>query len=877
MPLDVHVVTHTHWDREWYHPAGRFRQRLVALIDELLDAPPGTEESFLLDGQAIVVEDYLAVRPERRQSLAALLQGGRIEAGPWYVLADELIPSGEALIRNLLAGKRALAALGAESPPVLYCPDSFGHPAALPELAAGFGLPLIIAWRGLGGRRWPSGDLFEWRAPSGASEFLFHLARDGYELGSSLPTDEERAAERWRRLRGELASRSTTGVLLVQNGADHHARQRGLETALQALARAAQPDLAHASSLTRFAGALAAKAGAARPPRIEGELRDSYGYTWALQGTLATRAAQKRANATVERALLREAEPWAALAWWRGGTPRGALLDAAWKTLLHAHPHDTLCGCSIDAVADAFDVRVASAAAQADGVRYDALLDLAHHDPVEARERKGHWRPVVIARNASARRRGGIAYVELEELIADVAVGPGSGSTPPPPTADAPRALRIDGATVVQPLSTARVHRRIESPRHYPDNGLVHVTRALAWFPELPGYGVRGFALHEGRSRGKLPERARARGTTIENGLLRLSVHEAGSVSLEQIATGERLDDLLVIEDRVDVGDTYTPAPRGAASRVEHTATRVRLRGPLRAEVEIRWRLRDARQRATSRLTVSLALDAGSPFVRVGIVGHNAADDHRLRIGFRTGIRATEHWADAAFGPVRRVPLEVPPEDSAAETPPPTAPLHRYVSVFDEQRGTTLYSDGLAEYEVAADGTVFVTAVRAVGQLSRNDVAERPGHAGWPAPTPGAQCHGPFAAQLALFPHEARTSDTVARIERVADDVLLPLTAFTLRSALRLPDAVAGVELDGAGLAVSAIKPSDDGRWLVLRCVNLLDRTVDGAWTLGVPLAEARASRLDETPGEARAIEGPTVRFTAAAREVVTTLVRCQP
>src|SRR5690349_1050534 len=151
MPLDVHVVTHTHWDREWYQPLGRFRQRLVALIDELLDDPPTAGESFLLDGQAIILEDYLAVRPERADALRSLLRDSRLEAGPWYVLADELIPSGEAVVRNLLAGRRLLQRLGATPPPVLYCPDSFGHAAALPAIAAGFGLPVIILWRGYGG------------------------------------------------------------------------------------------------------------------------------------------------------------------------------------------------------------------------------------------------------------------------------------------------------------------------------------------------------------------------------------------------------------------------------------------------------------------------------------------------------------------------------------------------------------------------------------------------------------------------------------------------------------------------------------------------------------------------------------------------------
>ena len=90
--MRIHIVSHTHWDREWYQPHGRFRQRLVALVDELIDAPPGDGASFLLDGQGVVLEDYLAVRPERRAELGALLRDGRLEAGPWFVLADELIP-----------------------------------------------------------------------------------------------------------------------------------------------------------------------------------------------------------------------------------------------------------------------------------------------------------------------------------------------------------------------------------------------------------------------------------------------------------------------------------------------------------------------------------------------------------------------------------------------------------------------------------------------------------------------------------------------------------------------------------------------------------------------------------------------------------------
>src|SRR4051794_9408045 len=98
--LRVLLVSHTHWDREWYQPLDVFRQRLVRLVDDLLDNPPADGSSFLLDGQAILLDDYLEMRPHRAGELSQLLRDGRIEAGPWYVLADELIPSGEALVRN---------------------------------------------------------------------------------------------------------------------------------------------------------------------------------------------------------------------------------------------------------------------------------------------------------------------------------------------------------------------------------------------------------------------------------------------------------------------------------------------------------------------------------------------------------------------------------------------------------------------------------------------------------------------------------------------------------------------------------------------------------------------------------------------------------
>ena len=882
----VHVLAHTHWDREWNLPAGRFRQRLVALIDELLDGD-APRSPFLLDGQAVVLDDYLEVRPERASDLAAALQDGTIEAGPWYVLADELIPSGEALVRNLLAGRRTLRAFGAEPPPVLYSPDAFGHPAALPLIACGFGLDVAIAWRGFGSARWPRGDTVRWASADGSTVTLFHLPPSGYELGANLPVDLPGAAARWRAMHDVLASRSRTGLLFVQNGADHHARQDGADDAISALAAAAAPTRLVRTTLRRFATELVARSAALALPVVTGELRDSYGYTWTLQGTFGTRARQKRRNAMLERTLIRDAEPWAALAARAGYPTRRHLTAAAWRTTLLSHPHDTLCGCSVDEVARAMDARLDDAMTQAAGIRHDAILDCVGHDPTAARNRKPQWRSLVLVRNRAARTRSGIAEIELETFLADVGVGPGSA---PPLRVRHVGARRIANGTVpVQMLATRRANRRTESPRHYPDNDLVEVRRVVAWLPPVAGYAVAPLPLDDVAGASPVPAPSvTGDSDTLDNGILRVHLEVDRTISIAACDGSWAVANALGIENVGDRGDLYTHSPFGPV-RIEHRFLRSRLvhPGPLRAELETRWRIvvptRADRRLAGARgdshagfvdVRVRFRLDAGSPFLRVVLDGINGAAGHRLRVRVRTAVAEAAVWADAAFGPVRRVPVVVSDRERRIEAPPPTAPLHRYVSLFGNDRGVTLYSDGLAEYEAEPSGDVAVTLVRSVAELSRNDLPERPGHAGWPVPTPEAQMLGPFAAELAIFPHGARTAETIDAIERTADDVLLPLTGTTLRSAIADYPATPGLELEGRGLAFSAAKESEDGEWLVLRCVNLTDDTVGGRWRLPFEAREGRVARLDETPVGDVSVAGRVVEFSAPPRAVVTHLVR---
>ncbi|MFD1733194.1 hypothetical protein ACFSC4_21810 [Deinococcus malanensis] len=157
-PVTVHVYHHTHWDREWWSTRERFRFRLVHTVDAILDALAAGPDlaSFVLDGQTLVLKDYLQVRPGRRDELIRQIRDGRLFVGPWHILPDEFLVSGEATLRNLWLGERTARDLGVEVSRVGYLPDQFGHIAQMPQLLRGFGIDSAVVWRGSAALRWAS-------------------------------------------------------------------------------------------------------------------------------------------------------------------------------------------------------------------------------------------------------------------------------------------------------------------------------------------------------------------------------------------------------------------------------------------------------------------------------------------------------------------------------------------------------------------------------------------------------------------------------------------------------------------------------------------------------------------------------------------------
>jgi alpha-mannosidase len=338
------VVPHTHWDREWYLPFEQFRLRLGAVVDGVLDTleRDSSFTSFTLDGQAIVLEDYLEVRPENEGRLRALLAAGRLEAGPSYVLPDEILVGGESLVRNLLRGRRVCRRFGVEPSRVGYMPDSFGHPAQLPQILAGFGLRTFLFSRGLGDELDDVGVVFRWRAGPAevvACQMLPHY--DNFARLGWYHDAEERVRGIVERF-GELVRAAGGDTIVLANGSDHLPIEPELPEIVSGLERTFQTEF-------RIGRYDAFEPPGDGLPVHEGELVGSRLQN-VLRGVNSARIYLKQANERAETRLL-SIETAAALRTLRGAAPfPAANLRLAWRDLLRNHPHDSICGCSCDEV-----------------------------------------------------------------------------------------------------------------------------------------------------------------------------------------------------------------------------------------------------------------------------------------------------------------------------------------------------------------------------------------------------------------------------------------------------------------------------------------------------------------------------------------------
>ncbi|SFJ38532.1 alpha-mannosidase [Streptosporangium canum] len=894
MTPDIVVVPHTHWDREWYLPFQRFRLGLVRMLDEVLDtmaADPGYR--FTMDGQLAALEDYLEIRPERLPAVRRLVAEGRFAAGPWLILADEFLCSGETLIRNLEYGMRGAAELGGVMH-VGYLPDQFGHCAQMPQILRQAGLEHACLWRGV-----PASvdrDAFAWIGADGTAVRTQYLP-GGYGNAVALFSGPPEAlADRLAAFTETLRPWHPAGPLLAMYGADHSAPAADITAAGLRIATLHDYVTAQDPSVTGL-------------PAVHGELR-SHARANILPGVISARMPAKQAMARAERVVTRYAEPLSAL-WLPGGTAAAKLLDMAWRRLIACSGHDSITGCGADETAQQVAARIAEA----------EQIGQAVVDMVSASLADRASRDALVVVNPSPFPRTALVLADLPESRAALSA-PDGGRVPAQRLELAPTLL---DETVMDDLTQllGRIHERelfgqeIVSWSADGDVFTVVVGRHAT-----PGYDYADLraAVLDGAAARPGPWRVRTRAEpvvtvaaqvtvapfgrtvltsvpasqpapapdspgwarpaegTLDNGLLRVTVAPDGTLSL--FADGAEAHGVGRVVDGGDAGDTYNHAPPRPDTLVD-TPGRVEVEsvcaGPLVSVLEIRrdyaWpsgATPDGRSPVTENVTVTTRaeLRAGEPYLRLEMSFDNRCRDHRVRWHAPLPSPAAESFSEGQLSVVRR---GLTGEGGCGEEPLPTFPAEGFVTAG----GLAVLLDQVTEYELTG-GELALTLIRSVGLLSRNRNAYRDEPAGPQLPTPAAQCPGPVTTRLAVLPHTGTWHQ--AGLPRLAEEyrhALLavpgsgraPAASPAAGGPGRSPEhAGASLAVEGTGVVLTALR--ERGDVLEIRVVaehpSVTEAVVRG------PFDAARRADVLGVAGERLEVTGGVVRLPLRPFEIAT-------
>jgi mannosylglycerate hydrolase len=865
----MHVVSHTHWDREWYLTFQQFRLRLVDLIDHLLDILDSDPDFryFNLDAQTIVLEDYLQIRPRARARLEKHVREGRITIGPWYQLNDEFLTSGEATVRSLLAGHRIAQEFGAVMK-VGYLPDQFGNLSQMPQILRGFGMDNAIMGRGyqlVGDRKME----FWWEAPDG-SRVIASLMAFWYNNAQYIPEDTEGALRAVEGLRDTMAPRSAINHLLFMNGVDHLEAKPFIGKTIRAvneeMGKRGNGDTIRHSTLTQYVDALRealtpqpsllktgeGEMGAAQLETKVGELREDRGGA-CLAGTLSTRMYLKQANHHAQIMLEQYAERLSSFARIVGAAYPYDQLLYAWKLLMQNHPHDSICGCSVDQVHREMMPRFQQVEQIGQELVERALDALTGRDRTKGATEDA---TAICVFNTLNWARTDPVTISLEFPL-----GVPTRGNPPRDDSKQLRGFKLtdpDGNEV--PFAVTRTETAIatvSNPHELPlDQWAQRVTVEFI-AADVPACGYKTYTITPQAGWPQYP-------------VCPVILSQAGYYANYE-DSGEVGDEYLHRKPLQDVGYRYEPGypPLTCIINPARYTGISQDAWNLPASATPNFQARTA-ELVNCRVVTRTTQWAGVPRIEVETSFENRVRDHRLRAlvegFFLEGVE--QSIAEGQYDVIAR-PLQHPLE---AEGASPFHPQQFWVAVtglhddddYQTIKTLTVMNRGLPEYEVFNDErgnpTIAVTLLRCVGQLSGR--GDGPG-----IPTPDSQCLGEHTFHYAILETEGDWMQ--GQVWKQAHQFNVPLVAAQCPADETRPAVRSFVTVEPSELVVTAIKRAEDRDTLLLRFFNITDEPVAGAM-LSLPGAKrVRLVNLNEEPLEEwRA--GGEMRLDVGPKKIVT-------
>lgn len=910
----IHVISHTHWDREWRYPFQEFRMFLVDMFDKLIDILDKNPDYkyFLLDSQTIPLEDYLAIKPEKEADLRRHVEAGRIHVGPWYTLPDTPEISGESIVRNLLMGMQITEEWKGEKWSG-YSPFSFGQSSQMPQIYLGFGIDHMFFYRGNNNRI--TKHEFIWEAPDGSrimgmrsinpygrANWYVHVYRPvalnkwpfqwDYNWSEGQlpfhPCDEElQVFDYWllegkhldhlylenlpkalEEIKGHAIIDATCNHLLYLDGMDQvNAYPRTPEIIEHANKLNTGDNYIHSSfidyveAVKANAKDLEVKKGEFRYTMVDGLWQNLF------PGMLSARMYLKQQNRQCEIKLQKNADTWSVLAEMLGMEFPTGMMTLAWKYHLANQSHDSIAGCSVDLVHEDVEYRNRQVRHLADNI---SRLSMAHivknidnsHLPEDA--------VCLTAFNSAQFQR-----TEVVTAVIDL------------PEESQARWFTLEddkgNELPVQFFQQYNFGPIVKNPYEFPIPYKARRFHCALQLTGVPGIGYKTFVIKPQTGQkinyGSLSPKV----NTMENEHLRVEILPDGRLNMTNKETGIQYKGLHYFEDRSEVGDhaTHRPADEdeiitsiGSRSEVSKLAD-----GPIFVQYKVKTTMmlpKDALENRSRRnsekvqfeIVSYLTLKKGARFLEIKTEINNQVRDHKLRVMFPSGYGEVDKSFSETHYDVTERDVHLPDTSTWKEPMLPYYPQYMFCGVEDGKSGLAILNIGLPEYAVHEDEerTIGLTLLRTyrfpIIGANPEDVATDETQV-------MCQCLRPFTYEYAVYPYKDDWRS--GGVFQQANQFNLKLRLNQVgRSQGKLPASTGFIQIEPEQLILSAVKRAARNSNLILRIFNPTGEMVEGTIRFSKQIEKANLVNLNEQFISEAHFDGNLVHVEVAKKKIVT-------
>ncbi len=758
---------HTHWDREWYREFDAFRLRLVEVFDEIIEKLESNEiPYFYLDGQTAALEDYLELRPEKKDVVKRLIKEKKLDAGPFYCSADSFLVSGEMYIRNLYTGIKKSKEFG-EKRFIGYIPDSFGHSEKIPEVLKSFDIDKSILWRGLGDL---NADL-EWNEIK--TTYLVQGYYQNY-LTSNLPFDK--TAEGIKNYLDKIREKSSEN-LLFPIGGDHLGLPVKPKEQINKLNKILKDYEIRLSSPFEYFNTIKTR------KKVKGEFLDN-SKNFILQGVYSSRTDIKQLNALCQWNLTRITEPLQAVSGFCYGTREmQSECDYTCKLLIKNHAHDSIYGCSTDSVNKDVINRYKRVGTLCDEITRTVKYHISKDE--------GEF----CVFNLSNFEYDGIVEIKTNKKL--------------PPFL---KAQKTDSERYFE-------DKLIYNTKYVPvTEDYTDINTYLIDLKNLKPFSLTKLTKENINKKNNL----KITENSIENAFIKVKI-KAGQINITDKRTKNEYKNMISLIDLADIGDSYNFGALPFDTPINAEIKRFTTEGKgFVAKLKIDYQIaipkistENSRSRAVDkcRFNLILTLYNQSKNLEFCAIWENKSKNHILKIGFNLPEPIVSTVSEDLFGTIKRDfnpdfdVCHILPAQKGVEIKLNTAPMQRFVSA----QGVEIITKGLNEYEVNKN-TLYLTLLRATGIISNPRNITRGTPAGPPIETPDLQMLGLNRREFVLS-----FENSEKEMFKRAEEFYRPTVSLFSKEENRQ-----FLEITNKNILVYAIKKHNKN--LVLRLCNITDK-----------------------------------------------------